>query len=178
MHERHVMPTHRQVIPDKTVLSVSCLSRRCELDSRRLKTVADRKYEVKTRSEQSSNSHRHSRHDKSVVRACRPPPSLRRRPGRQLGLAARPPISSDVVGLRQAKVNTLWTATYEYRPKYLHYTPRDRGDLSANCSDFARRSRESKLNSHRLTSQHRQHCLVAGVNWALRCMGTPKCPCD
>jgi len=98
--------------------------------------------------------------------------------GRQLGLAARPPISSDVVGLRQAKVNTLWTATYEYRPKYLHYTPRDSGDLSANCSDFARRSRESRLNSHRLTSQHRQHCLVAGVNWALRCMGTPKCPCD
>jgi len=37
--------------------------RRCELASRQLKTVADRKFEVWTRSEQSSSSHRHSRHD-------------------------------------------------------------------------------------------------------------------
>ena len=45
-----LMPnSHRQARPDKTVPSVSCLPRRCELDSRRLKTVADRKYEVWTR---------------------------------------------------------------------------------------------------------------------------------
>jgi len=31
---------------DKTVLSVSCLPRPCELDSRQLKTIADRKPEV------------------------------------------------------------------------------------------------------------------------------------
>ena len=42
---------------------LSCLRRRYELDSRKLKTVADRKSEVWTRSEQSSNSHRHTRHD-------------------------------------------------------------------------------------------------------------------
>jgi len=36
---------------DKTVLSVSRPLRRCELDSRQLKTVADRKSEVSTRSE-------------------------------------------------------------------------------------------------------------------------------
>jgi len=45
---------------DKTVLSVS---RSLELDSRQLKTVADRKLEVCTRSDQSPNSHRHVRHD-------------------------------------------------------------------------------------------------------------------
>jgi len=53
------MPSsHHHARPDRTVLSVSCLSRRCEFDSRRLKTVADRKCEVGTRSEQSSSSHR------------------------------------------------------------------------------------------------------------------------
>jgi len=35
-----------QATPDKTVLSVSRLPQRCELDSRQLKTVADRKFEV------------------------------------------------------------------------------------------------------------------------------------
>jgi len=51
---------------DKTVLSASRPLRRCELDnSRQLKTVADRKYEVWTRSEQSSNSHRHMIPDKT-----------------------------------------------------------------------------------------------------------------
>ena len=38
--------SHRQARPDKSVLSVSCLPWQCELDSRQLKTVADRKYEV------------------------------------------------------------------------------------------------------------------------------------
>jgi len=38
--------------PDKTVLSLSRPLRRCELDSRQLKTVAHRKLEVWTRSEQ------------------------------------------------------------------------------------------------------------------------------
>ena len=45
------------------------------------------------------SSHRHTRHDKTVAPACRPPP--RRRPGRQLRLVARPPTRSDVV--RHAK---------------------------------------------------------------------------
>jgi len=40
---------------NKTVLSVSRPLWRCELDGRQLKTVADRKFEVWTRSEQSSN---------------------------------------------------------------------------------------------------------------------------
>ena len=56
-----------------------------------------------------ANSHRHTRHDKTVAPTSRPPP--RRRPGRQLCLAARPPTRSDVV--RQENVNTLWTAAYD-----------------------------------------------------------------
>jgi len=54
---------HRDARHDKTVSSVSRPLRRCELDSRQLKTVADKKFEVWTRSEQSSNSRRHTRHD-------------------------------------------------------------------------------------------------------------------
>ena len=76
--------SHRHAGHDK---SVSRPLRRCELDSRQLKTVADRKSEVWIRLQQSSNSHRHTRHDKTVSPAGRPPP--RRRPGRQLRLAAR-----------------------------------------------------------------------------------------
>ena len=60
-------------------------------------------------------SHRHTRQDKTAAPAYRPPPP-RRRPGRQLRLAARPPCTrSDVV--RNENVNT-----------------------AANCSDFTRRS--------------------------------------
>ena len=41
------------------------------MDSRQLKTVAERKFEVRTRSEQSSNSHRCTRHDTdSTVLSC------------------------------------------------------------------------------------------------------------
>ena len=61
--------SHRHTRRDKTVLSVSRPPRRCELDSRQLKTVADRTFEDWTRSEQSSDSHqtRH-RQDRRVVR--------------------------------------------------------------------------------------------------------------
>ena len=61
--------SHRHVRHDKTVLSVSRPLRRCELDSRQLETVADRKLEVWTCSEQSSNSHRHTRYhtDRTVL---------------------------------------------------------------------------------------------------------------
>ena len=38
--------SHRRAGRDKTVLSVSRPLRRCVLDSRRLETVADRKFEV------------------------------------------------------------------------------------------------------------------------------------
>jgi len=55
--------SHRHAGHDKTVLSLSCPIRRCKLYSRQLKTVADRTFEVRTRSEQSSNSQRHNRHD-------------------------------------------------------------------------------------------------------------------
>ena len=41
------------------------------------------------------SSHRHTRHDKTVAPACRPPP--RHRPASQLRLATRPPTRSDVV---------------------------------------------------------------------------------
>jgi len=61
--------SHRHARHDKTVLSVSCPLRRRELDFRQLKTVADGKFEVWTRSQQSSNSHRHTRYntDKTVL---------------------------------------------------------------------------------------------------------------
>ena len=55
--------SHRRARHDKTVLSVSRPLRRCELDSRLLRTVAEGKSGVWTHSEQLSNSHRHARHD-------------------------------------------------------------------------------------------------------------------
>jgi len=55
--------SHRHARHDKTVLSVSRPLRRCELDSRQLRTVAEGKSGVWTRPEQLSNSHRHARHD-------------------------------------------------------------------------------------------------------------------
>jgi len=50
--------SHRHARHDKTVLSVSRPQWRYELHSGQLKTVADRKFEVWTRSEQSSNLYR------------------------------------------------------------------------------------------------------------------------
>jgi len=51
--------SHRHARHDKTVLSVSRPLRRCELDSRQVKT----ENVIWTRSEQSFSSHRHTRHD-------------------------------------------------------------------------------------------------------------------
>ena len=81
--------------PDKTKLSCLCRFRFGAVNWI-VKTVADWKFEVRTRSQQSSNLHRDTRDDKTVAPACRPSPR-RRRPGRQLRLAARPPTRSDVV---------------------------------------------------------------------------------
>ena len=152
--------SHSHARHDKTVLSVSHALRRCELNSRQLKTVADGSLKSEhvnsncpihtatpdrtqtwlfcrvwcggvnwvgpdsqagafcvwsvlecigwrsataghtTQNALAVNSHRPSRHDKTAAPACRPPPP-RRRPGRQLRLAARPPTRSDVV--RHAK---------------------------------------------------------------------------
>jgi len=68
-------------------MSVSHLPRWCELDShRQLKTVVERKFEVRTRSEQSSNSHGHARHDTDkTVLSCLVWPCELSRPDRQTG---------------------------------------------------------------------------------------------
>ena len=59
-------------------------------------------------------------------------------------LAARPPTRSVVVRDAKCKHSVdVMTAAYDYWPKLHHKTPRDEGDLSANCSDFARLSRDS-----------------------------------
>jgi len=63
--------SHRRARHDKTVLSVSRPLRQRELNFRQLKTVADRKFEVSTRSQQWSYSHRHTRHDRDrTVLSC------------------------------------------------------------------------------------------------------------
>ena len=59
--------SHRHARHVKTVLCVSRPLRRWELDSRQLKTVADRKSEVWTRQWRLSNSHRHAAHDRTVL---------------------------------------------------------------------------------------------------------------
>ena len=82
--------SHRRAGHDKTVLSVSLPLRWCELDSRQLRTIAGRKCEVWTRSEQSSIHAGTPDIRLSHLPACWPPPP-RRGPGRQLRLAARPP---------------------------------------------------------------------------------------
>ena len=82
--------SHRRAGHDKTVLSVSLPLRWCELDSRQLRTIAGRKCEVWTRSEQSSIQAGTPDIRLSHLPACWPPPP-RRGPGRQLRLAARPP---------------------------------------------------------------------------------------
>jgi len=55
--------------------------------------------------------------DKTVAPACRPPPP-RRRPGRQLRLAARPPTGRDVV--RHAKRKHAVGVLHVTKPKLLH----------------------------------------------------------
>ena len=63
--------------------------------------VRRRHHYWRRRANLSANSHRHTRHDKTAAPAGRPPP--RRRPGRQLRLAARPPTRSDVVRRAECK---------------------------------------------------------------------------
>ena len=113
IHIRYVPPSsrrHARHDTDKTVLS--CLLWRCEFIRPDRQTSAfcvavcraaqcDRRtHSDGERTCPTVNSHRHTRRDKTVAPACRPPPQ-RRRPGRQLRLAARPPTRSDVV--RHAK---------------------------------------------------------------------------
>jgi len=52
------------------------------------------------------------------------------------------------------------------KPKLFHWTPRDEGDLPVNCSDFARRSRDSIHTARHDTDSTVLSCLVGGVNWA------------
>ena len=129
--------------PDKTKLSCLCRFRFGAVNWI-VKTVADWKFEVRTRSQQSSNLHRDTRDDKTVAPACRPPPR-RRRPGRQLRLAARPPTRSDVVRhvKRKHAVDCCIWQTKRHATRVI-------------CWLF---QTVSRLNSHRLT-RHRQHCLV------------------
>ena len=48
----------------------------------------------------------------------------------------------------------------------LHRTPSDEDDLSANCSDFARRSRDSIHTARHDTDRTVLSCLAGSVNWA------------
>jgi len=61
--------SHRHARHGKTVLYVSRPLRRCELDSGQLKSVANRKFEVWTRSEQSSHLRQHTKRntDRTVL---------------------------------------------------------------------------------------------------------------
>ena len=79
--------------------------------SLRVRTSIIRHHLAKIQVRLNANSHRQTRQDKIVAPACRPPPP-RRRPGRQLRLAARPPTRSDVVRHGKFK-NTPWTVAYD-----------------------------------------------------------------
>ena len=108
-----------------------------------------------------ANSHRHTRHDKTVTPACRPP---RRRPGRQLRLTARPPTRSDVVP--SAKCKHAVDCCLNFFAK--RHATRVIYRLAASCSDFARRSRDSIHTTWHDTHSTVLSCLAGGVNWALR----------
>ena len=96
--------SHRHARRDKTVSSVSRPLRRCELDSRQLRRLSptDRTYDVRTRSQLSSSSHRHDR-DRTILsclaagvnRASQSPGSSRSRTVRRLSAS---PTGSDVIG--------------------------------------------------------------------------------
>ena len=58
--------------------------------------------------------------------------------------------------------HTVWSVS---RP-LLHRTPSDEDDLSANCSDFARRSRDSIHTARHDTDRTVLSCLAGSVNWA------------
>jgi len=118
--------SHRQAGPDITVLFVSCLSRRCELDSRRIETVANRKFKVWSRSQQSSNSHQHTRHDTDrTVLSCRravwtesarpPDKCIQRRSVAAQALPVRPLDAlrrrTRMSGARADSVHTAWHDT-------------------------------------------------------------------
>jgi len=135
--------SHRHARHDKTVLSVSRTLRRCELDSRQFKTVADRKFEVRTRLEQSYNSHRHIRHgtDKTVLSCLVWRCELSRPdPARQVHSASE----------------CVW------RRRHCRCDRRTHSDANALVG------RSGRLNSHRLT-RHRQDRLVGLVVSCGRC---------
>ena len=67
------------------------------------------------------------------------------------------------------KLSTRRGLLHMTKPKLLHSTPRDDGDLSADCSDFARRSRDSIHTACHDTDRTVLSCLAGGVNWALAC---------
>jgi len=145
--------------------NVSAGHRFCWLRLQIFQLRSVRKFSVRARVLKAS-SHRHTRHDKTAAPACRPP-SPRRRPGRQLRLATRPPTRSDVVRHAQCTLLTRCGLLHMTKPTLLHWTPRDEGDLSANCSDFARRSRDSVHTARHDTDSTVLSCPAGGVNWAL-----------
>jgi len=114
--------SHRHVRHDKDGTVLSCLVWRCELSrpgrptsvfcvgrvcraaqcDRPTRSDAERTFPA-------VSSHRHTRQDKTVSPAYRPPP-LQRSPGSGLRLATRPPTARQQRCRRHENVNTLWTA--------------------------------------------------------------------